>query len=627
MSAKGSAHRDSASRYVLGLDLGTTNCAVAYLDTAEATEDAAPPVRTFGIPQLVEAGEVGTAPLLPSFIYLPGAGEFDADKLAVPWGDAKQKQRTGPQAVGRFAREHGGKVPTRLVASSKSWLCHAGVDRKGPVLPWAAGADFGRRISPLEAAERFLGHLRDTWNAEHTGKDETFEDQEIVLTVPASFDAVARELTAEAARNAGLKQVTLFEEPQAAFYAWLHHTGDDWRRHVAAGDVTLVVDVGGGTTDLTLIGVADEQGDLTLTRIAVGEHLLLGGDNMDLALAQTLAAGLREEGHKLDTVQLLGLWHACRAAKETLLADPDAKDQPITVLGRGSKVVGGTMKTTLSRATVEKRLLDGFLPKTDADATPARRRETGLQEIGLDYAADPAITRHLAEFLRLHADAIAGYRTQDADAAEGANLPTSILFNGGVFNADPLRERVLATVRGWGDGDLTELPSRGMDLAVSVGAAAYGWVRRGHGVRIRGGVPRSYYIGVESSMPAVPGMPAPLRALCVVPKGMEEGTEAPPLDTRFGLLVGEEATFRFLGSTVRPDDTVGTLIDDWQDDIDELAPIQTTLEADGAAAGQVVPVQLHSRVTEVGTLELWCQSADSDRRWKLEFNVRDPVES
>lgn len=605
------------SRYVVGLDLGTTNCAVAYVDTADLVEDKPPTIEIFAIAQLVKAGEVESEELLPSSIYMPAEGEIDFTQLQVPW--AKKRDF----AVGRFARDQGATVPTRLVSSAKSWLCHPGVDRRAPLLPFGAEEGFPK-ISPVEASQRILEHIRDAWNETAPDKASRLENQEIVLTVPASFDAVARELTVEAAKNAGLEHVTLFEEPQAAFYAWIHQSGEAWRKLVKPGDVVLVIDVGGGTSDFTIIGVAEQEGELTLERLAVGDHLLLGGDNMDLTLASKAAEEIRKTGAKIDHVQMLGLWHAARQAKEKMLSSGKVESTTLTVLGRGRKVIGGALKTELSRDVVEKTLVEGFFPKVELGDLPEERRGLGLQELGLPYVADAAVTRHLSAFVSRHAEEIEKFRTKSAGPLP---CPNTILFNGGVFQAPLLRDRIHDVVGSWAKESVKELSAAGLNQAVAIGAAYYGMVRRGLGVRIRGGVARSYYIGVESSMPAIPGMPRPMRAVCVVPQGTEEGTELNLPAMPFGLVVGEEVEFRFLGSTLRKDDKVGTIVDDWEGEIDDLAPIQTTIEPkEGQKKGQTIPVLLHGKVTEVGTLELWCQARDTDDRWKLEFNVREPEE-
>jgi molecular chaperone DnaK (HSP70) len=599
--------------------LGTTNVAVAYVDTDAATGESDPTIEIFPLTQLVKEGEVGTEDLLPSFIYMPGEGEIDSSQLAVPW--AKKRDF----AVGRWARDRGATTPTRLVSSAKSWLAHGRVDRRANLLPWGAEPEFAK-ISPVEASRRILEHVRDSWNETAADKASRLENQEIVLTVPASFDAVARELTVEAARQAGLEKIILFEEPQAAFYAWLYQQRTAWRQQVRPGDVVLVVDVGGGTSDFTLIGVSDNAGDLTLERIAVGDHLLLGGDNMDLTLASKAAESVRQTGAKIDHVQMLGLWHAARQAKEKIFSQAKVDSVSMTVLGRGRKVIGGALKTELARGLVEETLIEGFFPRVSLGEEPIERTGIGLQEMGLPYVSDPAITRHLSAFVSRHRDEIARFVPEGRPAT-----PTALLFNGGVFQADALRERVREVVSSWSDQPAKLLSSAGLDRSVALGAAYFAMVRRGKGVRIRGGVARSYYVGIESSMPAVPGMPRPIRAVCVVPQGTEEGTSWTLPTLPLGLVVGQQVEFRFLSSTQRHDDRVGTIVDDWEGEIEPLAPLKTTIEPKaGHSKGEAIPVLLHGQVTEVGTLEIWCQPLNSEGhepsdRWKLEFNVRESV--
>ena len=414
------------ARFVVGIDLGTTNSALAY--AATPVGDAPAEFHVLPIPQVVAPKEVGDRDVLPSSLYLPSAKEFPPGALDLPW--AKGADR----AVGAFARDHGGKVPGRLVSSAKSWLSHPGVDRRGALLPPNAPDDV-RKVSPVEASAAYLIHLRDAWNARMGAKPgDRLEDQDVVLTVPASFDAAARDLTIEATRLAGLAHVTLLEEPQAAFYAWLQRRGDAWRQQVKVGDLLLVCDVGGGTTDFSLIAVADQGGDLALTRLAVGEHILLGGDNMDLALAYAVAATMPKGMDGLDPGQRVALGHACRAAKEALFADPSKPSAPVTILGRSTKLIGGTIRAELTRAMLESTLLDGFFPACAATDAPARDRRVGLTELGLPYASDPAITRHLAGFLARQAGSL--------HAEGGVVRPAAVLFNGGVFQAAPLRDRV-----------------------------------------------------------------------------------------------------------------------------------------------------------------------------------------
>jgi molecular chaperone DnaK (HSP70) len=621
----------SPSRYIIGIDLGTTNSAIAYADTGAGDQ---PTIHVLPIPQLVQAGAVEERQLLPSFLYLPKAGEQPAGSLKLPWDEKRD------YAVGEFARNFGAQVPTRLVASAKSWLCHPGIDRKAPVLPWKAPDD-ARKVSPLEATTLFLKHLCEAWNhrmvKDAASAGHRFEQQDVILTVPASFDAAARDLTVEAARAAGLEHVTLLEEPQAAFYSWIESSQDKWRKQVEVGDVVLVCDLGGGTTDLTLIAVDEADGQLALQRVAVGDHILLGGDNMDLALAHHAAKQFAKQNVKLDAGQMLQFWHSARLAKEQLFANPKLMSHPVTALGRGSKVIGGTLKTELTRAEMEQVLIDGFFPECPADVEPARQRAAGFQELGLPYAADPAVSKHLAAFIRRNAEVIA--ERTPARKKKKLSQPTAVLFNGGVFKGTPLQERMASILNQWsksaGGVNVRVLQGTNLDLAVARGAAYYGMVRRGKGVRIRGGTARAYYVGIETSLPAVPGMPPPLKALCVVPFGMEEGTETDVPSQEFGLIVGEQVRFRFLGSTQRRNDPVGTVVEDWEGQIEELNPLEITLEAsdlppsggrkspEKAREGATIPVRLHSKVTPIGTLELWCHSRDGKQKWKLEFNVRE----
>jgi hypothetical protein len=607
-----------ASRYIVGIDLGTTNSALAYIDTTAEPEAQRPAL--LAIPQVVQTGVVEDRSLLPSFLYLPKPGEVPAGSLKLPWAADRDF------AVGEYARKQGTLVETRLVSSAKSWLCHEGVDRKAAILPYRAGDD-DRKMSPVEASKLYLSHLAEAWNMRMAGdkQQHRLQQQDIVLTVPASFDAAARELTVEAARGAGFEHVTLLEEPQAAFYAWIDTQGENWREQVKLNDVVLICDVGGGTSDFSLIAIGEENGKLTLTRMAVGDHILLGGDNMDWKLAYVMAAAFNARAIKLDAGQMQMLRHSCREAKEKLFQDPSLASAPVTVLGRGSKIIANTIKGELTRADLERELLEGFFPLCAADTMPRAGRTTGFQEIGLPYASDPAITAHLAHFLARHREDLAKHQSP----ASGPPRPTAVLFNGGVFKAESLKARVIQALNKWGQGTDTAvrvLPTSetraDLDLSVARGAAYYGMVRRGKGVRIRGGTGRTYYVGIETSLPAIPGALLPLKALCVVPFGMEEGTASDVPGREFGLVVGAPAEFRFLSSTTRREDVVGTLIEEWDNDIEEMTPMQATLEAP-SGQGRVVPVHLHSKVTEVGTLELWCISRDGKQKWKLEFNVRE----
>ena len=614
-----------AAKYIVGIDLGTTNSALARCDATAPEEESR--IEIHGIPQLVNPSEMAERTLLPSFLYIPGEFDFPKGSLALPW-DPEPKF-----VIGELARKRGAESPNRLVASAKSWLSYAAVNRTAPILPWQA-PDEVPKLSPVEASSQFLQYLRTVWDSGEAGEQRelALAEQDVLLTVPASFDEEARELTRRAAEQAGYQHVTLLEEPQAAFYAWLETQGDAWRRRIKVGDLVLVCDVGGGTTDFSLIMVSEENGELTLKRVAVGDHILLGGDNMDLALARVLQQRLEDSGNRVDIWQLHGLWHQCRIAKEKLFESPKTQSRPITLLGKGAKLVGGTIKTELAREDLDKVLIEGFFPKVASSELPARQRRVGFQELGLPYAADPAITKHLARFLSeqiRNSPEAAGIRR----GRSGLACPTHILFNGGVMKAAVLRDRVVEVLNSWlrqegfdalGSEQILEAPD--LEHAVARGAVYYGKARRGHGVRIRSGASRTYYLGIESAMPAVPGMEAPLKALCVVPFGMEEGTEAMIPDREFGLVVGEPAEFRFLSSSVRKQDKIGSLLEDWGADIEERSPLEVTLKLDGQQ-GTVVPVRLETRITELGTLEVWCVSRDSAHRWKLELNIREKTRS
>ena len=618
-----------SARYVVGIDLGTTHSAVAFADTA----DEAAPLAILALPQLVAQGALEERALLPSFLYLTHPSE---GPQALPWDAARTF------AVGEYARSRGVDAPGRLIASAKSWLSHPGIDRRGPTLPLGAPEDI-EKISPVEASWRYLEHVSEAWDAKFAAKDPalSFASQEIVLTVPASFDASARELTVEAALAAGIEKVTLLEEPQAALYAWIAAMGDGWRKEIHVGDLILVLDVGGGTTDLSAIVALEKNGSLELVRVAVGDHILLGGDNMDLALAHVVREKLAREGKELDAWQMSALVHPSRAAKEKLLSDGKAKAVPIVIPSRGSKLLGGTIRTELTRDEVTSTLVNGFFPEVPASARPLSRARTGLTQLGLPYAAEPAVTKHLAAFLGRQADALTkveGYTPKPrADGAPPKTSraplllhPTAVLFNGGVMKSEALRDRVVRTLNAWllddGAPPVRVLGGADLDLAVARGAASYGLARRGRGVRIRGGTARAYYVGIESAVPAVPGIAPPITALCLAPFGMEEGTEATLPLQELGIVVGERVTFRFFGSSVRRDDKAGTALERWKDgELEELAPIEVTLPSEGRRDGDVVPVHLRAAVTEVGTLELEAIAIapqKPDERWKVELSVR-----
>ncbi|MBC2716257.1 MAG: Hsp70 family protein [Desulfobacteraceae bacterium] len=605
--------------FIIGIDLGTTNSIVAFTEAEISDEqkhdDRIPEITVLDIPQIISDGVVDNRSIFPSFIYLPGSHEISDSSMSLPWNHENKT------IVGEFARERGAEVPQRLISSSKSWLCNVMIDRNKPVLPWNSPDDISK-MSPVESSSMILQHIRDVWNHLMASEDDRrkIENQEIFLTVPASFDAVARELTLKAARLAGLSNVTLLEEPQAAFYSWIEASKDQWRKKVKKGDRVLVCDVGGGTSDFSLIHVTEDNGDLVLERVAVGDHLLVGGDNMDLALAYSIAKKMADSGTRLDSWQMRGLVHSCRKAKEKILSDSETEEHPVTILGRGSSLIGGTIKSFISKDEIENSIINGFFPACEITSIPMKTQKIGLAEAGLSYESDPAVSRHLANFLN----------HQKNDTGDSIALPTAVFFNGGVMKSDKVREHIIRMIDSWGTKDgsdsIREIHSDDFDLAVARGAAYYGLARRGRGVRIRGGLGRSYYIGIAASMPAVPGMPVPVKALCVASFGMEEGTDINLKNQEFVLAVGEPVRFELLCSSTRKKDATGEIVEDWQDEIEEITSIETTLDGE---YGQFVRVTIEIKVTEIGTLELWCvsvedeQSGEDEQKWKLEFNVRE----
>jgi len=602
-----------SARYAIGIDLGTTHSALARasLELERATPEPQP------ILQLVARDRVDSSVLLPSFVYFPHPSE---GTLALPWDESARF------AVGAYARRRAAESPSRVISSSKSWLSNTAVDRRAPVLPLGAPDDIPQ-ISPVESAFRILEHISEAFRATQTDGS-ALDDQEVILTVPASFDAAAREHTVEAAMAAGIDQLTLLEEPQAAFYAWLEARGDAWRSELRLGDVVLVVDVGGGTTDFAAILLDEEDGRLEPRRIAVGQHILLGGDNMDLALAHLARQKLESGGSNIDNWQLSALSHAARDAKESLLGENAPEVATVVVPSRGSQLFGGSLRSELSRAEVEQYVRDGFFPVVPWQSEPKQRPRTALTRRGLPYADDPAVTAHLAAFLRRHAGALG----DSGDRGSPLLRPTHVLFNGGVFKSALLRERLLETLNGWlaelGGSPARALANADLDLAVARGAAYYGLVRRGRGVRVRGGTAQAFYVGIESPAPAVPGVEPPTVALCVAPFGMEEGSRVVLSEAELAVVVGESVTFRFFGSSTRRDDVLGTLLESPERELTELSPIAITLPSEGREAGEQVAVTLEAAITEIGTLALFARPLEPrvpDEHWKVELSVRSGV--
>jgi hypothetical protein len=575
----------------VGIDLGTTNSALAFIDVSEAGETAFPPIHILEIPQMVAEGVSGTQRTLPSFLYLGNT-----------------------EVTGVWAREQGALVPTRLVHSAKSWLSNPEVDRTAKILPWDS-QETGRVLSPVEVSARLLAHLREAWQQT---RQTALEEQEIVLTVPASFDEEARELTVEAAQQAGLPRVTLLEEPAAAFYAWIANHLSASRQHLFDGQTVLVCDVGGGTSDFTLIRVSRQGDEVSFTRTSVGRHLLLGGDNLDLALAWVVESKI---GKPLSIRQRSALRRQCSAAKERLLANSNLTSAEITLLGAGTGLVGGTLRTELTRDEALAVSLEGFLPFCALADKPKEDRKSLFRELGLPYVADPAITRHLAMFL-------------ESAGSEAGSGPDAILFNGGFFQPDVLRQRVAEVVERWYGRRPLVFENRDLDLAVAVGAAYYSYARgAGAGVMVRGGLPRTYFIGIgdtgdgeEVAKPSGAAAGA-VRAVCLVPRGTEAGTTLELDRENLQLVANRPVMFRLYSSLTRTGDNLGDVVEFpaemlASDDLHEHAPLRAVIRFGKRAGERLVPVKLGAHLTEIGTLEIWCDSKVSDNRWRLEFQLR-----
>lgn len=603
-------------RYIVGIDLGTSNSALAYCKVGE--ED----VHLLDIDQVQRLGEIFATKTIASAMYLPNSGEIREEEVRLPW----EEHSSCEHIVGNWALSRGALSPDRLVLSAKSWLINRFTDPREANLPW--GSEHGKKVSSLQALSAYLEHLRNAFlhNLKQNGEDLSLCEFRVVITIPASFDEEARQLVVEAATLAKFENFSLLEEPQAAFYSFIAQHGKSWQKEVQAGDLVLVCDVGGGTSDFSLIAIHDQEGELSLERIAVGDHLLLGGDNMDMAIAYMLKEEFAKNETELDQWQFLSLVNEARRAKEELLSRSDLSEIPITVTKRGTKLIANTVSTNLTRASIENLVLDGFFPLTSIDDSLAKKT-LGIQEWGLPYESDPAISKHLAAFLKK------AYLTLKSSPhlLKFINLPenqdflspTRILFNGGVFQAKSLRERVLELIRSWNTTkELHVLENPQLDLAVAQGAAYFARVREsGKGVRIKAGTTHSYYIGLESSRLAVPGLKASIRGLCIVPQGTEEGAQLPANKTQFGLLTGEPAQFRFFHSKQRGSDLVGTFVNDAESVLEESRALTLTLPS-ADSGKELVPVTLEASVSDVGTLQLYMKHAKSAQKWQLEFDLR-----
>ncbi len=598
------------SKYIVGIDLGTTNTVVAY--TEKRADADATNVQIFDIEQLVALGEVAARSALPSARYHPAAGELADADLQLPWRE-DDTAAVANAVMGRLANELGAQVPGRLVTSAKSWLSHPSVDRTANILPWGA-ADDVTKVSPLAASASYLGYVRAAWN--HRFPKHPLQSQDVVVTVPASFDEGARALTVQAANHVGLMQLRLVEEPQAAFYDFIYRHGENLASELRDVRLVLVCDVGGGTTDLTLIQVTDGASRPELTRIGVGDHLMLGGDNMDLGLAHVAESRIAASGGSLDMARFSQLIQQCRSAKERLLAEGAPENLTVTVLGAGSKLIGGARSTELTRDEVEKMVVDGFFPVVDPHERPQRQRG-GIVEFGLPYASDPAITRHIAEFLERHAH-VANRAMGNAEGKDNTifPVPDAVLLNGGVFRGGRLANRLVDTLQQWRGAGVRVLDNSNPDLAVARGAVAHGLAQYGHAPKIGGGSARSYFLVLDDKDKTK-------RGVCLLPRAAAEGEEIQLKDRTFALRLGQPVRFHLVSTTADQSYQPGELIDSLEHTFVPLPPIAAVLERDSSQAPNEVPVQLATQLTELGTLDTHCVNVDNPkRRWKLEFQLR-----
>lgn len=602
----------SSSRYLIGIDLGTSNSALAYLKKGEEH------VQLLEVEQVTRPGEISPCGTLPSAVYFPIEKEVREADVMLPW----MEQASTREVIGKWALERGSLSPDRLVVSAKSWLVNPFTDPSEKILPW--DSEISTKISPLEALSRYLTHLKDAFL--HSKKEEELEmkDLELVITIPASFDELARQRVVEASKNSGFLKLSLLEEPQAAFYSYISQNKKTWQKEVQAGDLILVCDLGGGTCDFSLIAVHDEGGNLGLERIAVGDHILLGGDNMDMAIAYMMKEEFEKEGLSLDSWQFLSLQNEARRGKEALLAS-DLEEVPLSITKRGNKLIANTVTRNLKREDLNRLVLEGFFPLSDIEED-LEDSDLGFQEWGLPYEKDPAVSKHLATFLKRAFQTLkASPQLQDfLKLPEDKNFlsPTHILFNGGVFSAVVLKERVLELLKSWDkDSKIKVLENKRLDLAVAEGAAYFAHTKAsGKGVRIKAGTMNSYYIGLEAARLAVPGVKAKVRGLCIVPQGTEEGSELPSPKAQFALKTGDTVRFRLFHSKKRGTDGVGSLIDDAEFSLEESRALNVSLDGDGAE--KRVPVTLQAGVNDVGTLEVFMKHMKSEKKWKLEFDLR-----
>ncbi|MFW6297026.1 MAG: Hsp70 family protein [Desulfosalsimonas sp.] len=594
--------------YIIGIDLGTTNSAVSFVDLSARAQQSRE-IHVFEVPQLTEAGEVEQLSVLPSFCYLPGKYDVDRQSIRLPW----DKEESQSVVVGTFARDHGSKVPARLVSSAKSWLCHGRVDRRARILPWGSD-DKVSKISPVEATSAYLSHIRSAWNHAQSDEDLYLENQFLIITVPASFDEVARDLTLEAAKKAGLHDVILLEEPLSAFYSWLVRHENDWKDHISPGELVLVCDVGGGTTDFTMITLRETDGTPRFERIAVGDHMILGGDNIDQAIARHVEKQFKS-GANLTPDRWKTLCHLCRQAKENIL-NYGKQSEIITMVGEGSRLIGGTLTAGIDRAALEEIVLEEFFPLVRSqESSGSQTRTETISDFGLPYESDTAITRHICQFLERHRKDIENY------LGSRSPFPDLILFNGGSLKSGVVQERIRQAVGLWfGQTDESHplvLENRDPDLAVALGASYYGLVKLGRGLRVGSGSPRAYYLGIENVASGNQGR----QALCVVERGMDEGGRIELVDRKFEVIANRPVSFELYSSSYRSGDRIGDVVE-----VDEtmtwLPPIQTVIQFGRKGVEAKIPVHLEAEYTETGVLALWCRSLSTQHRWQLRFQLR-----
>jgi len=589
----------------VGIDLGTTNSAISYIDTNHGQNAK---IKRFKIPQLIRKGELGSVSVLPSFLYIPGEYELTSDEISQPW------EKANDNFAGVFARDYGSKVPSRLISSAKSWLCHDKTDRNAKLLPWGAKTGV-KKLSPVEATAEYLLHIRKTWNLDKKQDDNLYlENQFLTITIPASFDEVARELTLKACEMAGLSNVILLEEPLAAFYSWLTEREKNWDNNVSEKELILVCDVGGGTTDFTLIALRDIDGSPRFDRIAVGNHLILGGDNIDLAMARLAESKIKSKKNIMSGDRWKTLCHLVRAAKEKLL-EGLSESERITITGKGSKLIGDTISTRLDKTEVENIIINGFFrPVAMNDLEIDKNLKKGITEFGLPYESDPVITRHLGRFLMDHQDDVKKILGKDLP------IPDHVLFNGGSLKPEIVQNAVINSIAAMFKLDQNSIPNilenPCPDTAVSIGAAYYGKVKLGLGVKVGSGSPRSYYLGIETKE-------GKKGALCLIERGLAEGSKIVlPEEYSFMVKTNQPVSFELFSSSFRANDKCGDFINHIDDSFSKLPPLQTMIKFGKLNEEKEITIDLNANFTEAGTLSIWCESKESQHRWDLSFDLR-----